>query len=75
MGRYGLHRGNDRSKGVSATDCRQMPRLGQANSGWRTAFYSCPEDFDDVDYLVLNEAEITLPLFLRDLVAGSPRRV
>ena len=21
------------------TDCRQMPRLGQANSGWRTAFY------------------------------------
>ena len=29
----------------------------------------------EVDYFVLNEGEITLPAFLRDLEAGTPRRV
>jgi len=33
------------------------------------------EDFPEVDYFVLNEAEVTLPLFLRDLAAGRPQRV
>jgi radical SAM superfamily enzyme YgiQ (UPF0313 family) len=31
--------------------------------------------FPEVHHLVLNEAEITLPLFLRDLKLGSPKRV
>jgi radical SAM superfamily enzyme YgiQ (UPF0313 family) len=31
--------------------------------------------FEGVDYFVLNEAEITLPLFLADLERGHPRRV
>lgn len=31
--------------------------------------------FPEVDYFVLNEAEITLPLFLKDLEAGEPKRI
>ena len=33
------------------------------------------EQYEDVDYLVLNEAEITLPLFLSDLERGSARHL
>jgi radical SAM superfamily enzyme YgiQ (UPF0313 family) len=33
------------------------------------------EEFDSADYLVLNEAEITLPLFLDDLREGHPRHI
>ena len=36
-------------------------------------FTSEPEDWSMIDYLVLNEAEITLPLFLKDWEQGTPR--
>ncbi len=34
-----------------------------------------PELFDDVDYLILNEAELTLPQFLADFAQGRPRHI
>lgn len=33
------------------------------------------ERFDQVDYFVLNEAELTLPSFLADLERGNPKRI
>jgi len=32
-------------------------------------------DYPEVDHFVLNEAELTLPLFLADLKTGSPKRI
>ena len=36
-------------------------------------FTSTPGNYKDVDHLVLNEAEITLPQFLHDVNAGEPK--
>lgn len=33
------------------------------------------EEFPEIDHFVLNEGEITLPLFLKDLENGNPRRI
>ncbi len=38
-------------------------------------FTQCYEDFPMVDYLVLNEAEITLPRFIHDLKNGNPQHI
>ena len=38
-------------------------------------FTAWPEKYEDIDYLVLNEAELTLPLFLKDLEAGCAQHM
>ncbi|HMK35541.1 MAG TPA: DUF4070 domain-containing protein [Desulfomonilaceae bacterium] len=52
--------------------CREMGKKIVAGG---PLFTSVPQEYEDIDHLVLNEGEITLPLFLRDLERGTPRRV
>jgi radical SAM superfamily enzyme YgiQ (UPF0313 family) len=52
--------------------CRQ---LGVKVIAGGPLFTAHPGDYQAVDHLVLNEAEITLPLFLADLAQGWPQRV
>jgi radical SAM superfamily enzyme YgiQ (UPF0313 family) len=50
-------------------------RLGVKVIAGGPLFTAHPGDYDQVDHLVLNEAEVTLPLFLADLGRGRPQRV
>lgn len=38
-------------------------------------FTSASEDYEEIDHLVLNEAEITFPLFLEDLAGNKARHI
>jgi len=54
----------------------QCKRLGTKIVAGGPLFTSGYEDFeDDVDYFILNEAEITLPLFLEDLEGGHLKHI
>ncbi|MBW2999530.1 B12-binding domain-containing radical SAM protein [Candidatus Woesearchaeota archaeon] len=50
-------------------------RLGVKVVAGGPFFTACPEEFEGVDHLVLGEAEITLPEFLKDLERGSPKKL
>jgi radical SAM superfamily enzyme YgiQ (UPF0313 family) len=50
-------------------------KLGAKIVAGGTLFTTEYEDFEDVDHLVLNEAEITLPRFLEDLKEGRPEHI
>ncbi|MFP4212804.1 MAG: B12-binding domain-containing radical SAM protein [Desulfohalobiaceae bacterium] len=49
--------------------------LGRKVVAGGPAFGAQPESFPDVDHFVLDEAEVTLPLFLQDLEAGQPQAI
>jgi radical SAM superfamily enzyme YgiQ (UPF0313 family) len=52
--------------------CKKMGIRIVAGGPLFTAEY---EEFKDVDYFILNEAEITLPLFLEDLLNGCVKHI
>ena len=50
-------------------------KIGKVVVGGGPLFTSFPEVFENVDHLILNEAEITLPHFLKDLQSGNLNRI
>jgi len=53
----------------------QCKEMGVTTVAGGPLFASEYEDFPEVDHFVLNEAEVTLPLFLQDLERGCPQRL
>jgi radical SAM superfamily enzyme YgiQ (UPF0313 family) len=50
-------------------------KLGRKIVAGGPLFTQEPQNYPQVDHLILNEAEITLPLFLNDLSEGQPDRI
>ena len=50
-------------------------RIGTRIVAGGPLFTSIPEQYEHVDHLVLKEGEITLPMFLKDMQTGSPRKL
>ena len=54
---------------------RRVKDIGRPIVAGGPLFTSQPDEFDQVDHLVLGEAEDTLPRFVADLKAGRPARI
>lgn len=54
------------------TECKRLKKKIVAGGPLFTNEYP---DYPLVDHLILHEGEITLPLFLKDLIAGHPQRI
>jgi radical SAM superfamily enzyme YgiQ (UPF0313 family) len=54
---------------------RRCKKLGAKIVAGGPLFTTGHEEFDEIDHLVLNEAEITLPSFLQDLSNGCARHI
>ena len=52
--------------------CRKLNKTVVSGGPYPTSFY---QSIEGVDYFVLNEAEITLPLFIADLESGDLKKV
>ncbi len=50
-------------------------RHGKKTIAGGPLFSSVPDVYQDIDHLVLNEAEITFPVFLKELQQGTARRI
>lgn len=53
----------------------QCMKIGAKIVAGGPLFNSLPEQYVHLDHLVLKEAELTLPLFIRDIQNGCPRKV
>ena len=62
-------------KKSAQTIITRCKKIGTSVVAGGPLFTSASEYFEDVDHLVLNEAEITLPLFLADLKKGCPKHI
>jgi radical SAM superfamily enzyme YgiQ (UPF0313 family) len=61
--------------GSARTVIERCNRAGVKVVAGGPLFTARHQEFSGIDHFVLNEAEVTLPLFLDDLRRGSPRRV
>ena len=71
MGRLCVYQRHDGPKEISQRSHCQMQDLGVKIVAGGPLFTAAWEDFPEVDHLVLNEAETTLPVFLKDLGEGQ----
>jgi radical SAM superfamily enzyme YgiQ (UPF0313 family) len=54
---------------------KQAKKAGKTLVAGGPLFTMEPDAFQEIDHLILNEAEITLPQFLSDLGRGDPQRI